>query len=1594
MTRLYSWLRALLLCLCLCGTTAQASHLYGGELYYTWNSGNLYTVTMVIYGDCGASSVLSSLNTATPEVKVYNGSTLYRTLKLKILAGSGTEVTPICASSLGTTTCNGGTVPGIKKFSYADTVTMSPSSAWRLMFTGEFLNGTIAGRSSTITNIFTPGSTVTSLEATLNNLNAANSNPTFTTVPTPFFCIHIPQEYNQGAVDPNTGDSLVYELVTGLDGPTGGTVSYRGSYSAAAPMATATGSFTFSAATGQMTFKPNLAQISLVVCKVSEYRGGVLVGTSMREMNFIVLASCANRSPYGDISSVSGGTAVNATTVNVCQPGSVLSFKINPVDSDANNITVTYAGLPSGAVMTVTGSGTTKPSCSFSWNISGVATGTYYFYVTYQDDACPLSSKQTIAYTINIFPAPAFNYNLVSAATCTKKAVFRISPLNGNLPWRMMVYSGTSLISTRSGISGAVEDSLSPGTYRLRFLNNKDCSKDTMITFANPALPAVQSVSMQQPACYGGTDGRITISGTGGLSPYNYAVGTGAYGSSGTFSALKAGTYILRICDANLCIKDTTVVLGQPASIIATYAVSNPMCRDLSNGSVNLSASGGTAPYSYALGSAGTFAASPVFGGLKSGTYIFRIRDSKNCTVELSVTLVDSLRVTATVTATPAACFGNSDGSLSITAAGGTAAYTYSLNGTTYTPGSTMSGLSAGTYRVYVRDANGCTGDTSAEIVQPEALKALATLKDPLCFDSKDGSLSLDGSGGTAPYTYALNSGSYSSTRIFSGLDSGIYLLKLKDSRGCVKDTAVRLQRPAALTFTYKLESAATCTRKAIFRITPITGLLPWDMTVSSGTTAVHTITGISGSVSDSLLPGTYTLHLANGNGCFTDTLITLSAPARPNVQSLLPEMPSCNGGSDGRISLMGKDGLAPYTYAIGAGVFGASGVFSGLTAGTYTLSIRDANSCVKDTVITLAQPAPISVRVAVRRPMCKERTDGEVSLSGTGGTAPYTYAMGTTGTFVSSGVFGSLGAGAYTFRVKDKNNCIRDTLVSLTDSLSVNALAEVKSPNCFEGKDGSITLSASRGTAPYTYALGAGAWMPAGVFPGLGAGTYAVRVRDHYGCITEISVKVTQPGPLSLLPDMKMPSCEGFLDGVITINGSGGTSPYTYAINDGPFGSDPSFTGLRSGTYVLRLKDKNGCTRDTIVELAQPSTLSFTAALTSPLCHGGENGTALIAVSGGTPSYTYIAGDRAPQTVNLIEGLKAGKWVVQVKDANGCMATDTLALTEPDKLAFSDIALTHPTCEGYADGAIDVKGSGGVSPYMFRIDGGSFTDASNLRDVKEGGHTISIRDRNNCITDTLVTLKGYPHILLDSTQVTAASCFGKDDGSFILYASGGNPPLSYYLTQTGKRSDEASYDKLGARTYTVRVTDFRNCSKEFEVAVPQPDKLAIVLDAIHNDCTGFDTSGRLTAKISGGTAPYTYWWSTGSTDSVIYRLNNGWYGIRVSDSKQCSDSVSGEVYYDNCCTPAIPNAFTPNNDGDNDLFRILYKGDITLKEFIIYNRYGQQVFSTRDITQGWDGTFQGQKVELGVYYWYIRMICGNNKDREVSFKGDVTLLR
>ena len=388
--------------------TTQATHIFGGEILYEHVAGLTYKVKLTLYSDCASNST-NSLYTSNPRVDVYNGNNYFALLQLNLVPNSGIEVTPVCPAQAGLTTCNisNSLIPGVKQFKFESLITLNIVSAdWKFVFDGQVSANGYAARSNNITNIVNAGNTTMYVEATLNNVLGFNSSPNYTTIPTPFYCTNQMQSYNQGAVDADN-DILNYGLSPAHDGSSTQLVTYIIPYNFLNPMGVAPFTFIFNSLTGQMDFTPNIIQRSLIVTKVTEYRNGNIIGTSMREMTVITVPNCNNVPP-------SGTSVVNSLNVSyannsfiVCKGISYLSFTINAFDSNMNNVSVLVNGLPLGATLYLVGNNTQNPQININWNIpSNQLPGTYNFFVTLQDDGCPMSSTQTVAYSIVILPQP------------------------------------------------------------------------------------------------------------------------------------------------------------------------------------------------------------------------------------------------------------------------------------------------------------------------------------------------------------------------------------------------------------------------------------------------------------------------------------------------------------------------------------------------------------------------------------------------------------------------------------------------------------------------------------------------------------------------------------------------------------------------------------------------------------------------------------------------------------------------------------------------------------------------------------------------------------------------------------------------------------------------------------------------------------------------------------------------------------------------------------------------------------------------------------------------------------------------------------
>ena len=442
------------------------------------------------------------------------------------------------------------------------------------------------------------------------------------------------------------------------------------------------------------------------------------------------------------------------------------------------------------------------------------------------------------------------------------------------------------------------------------------------------------------------------------------------------------------------------------------------------------------------------------------------------------------------------------------------------------------------------------------------------------------------------------------------------------------------------------------------------------------------------------------------------------------------------------------------------------------------------------------------------------------------------------------------------------------------------------------------------------------------------------------------------------------------------------------------------STTGIAPGLYTFYVTYTGiAC------PLSATQTIAYSVHIAAPLictsivtenisCHGMGNGSISVIAAGGTIPYRYAINALPWQTSNTFTLLGPGLQYIHIIDTFGCTTDTNVLITDPPPLVATT-ALVHPTCEGYKDGAVSINVIGGTPPYQYSTDNVSFTTSNYFNELVEGTYTCYIKDSNGCNITITETLIGYPHISIVHS-IAQPSCFAYSNGYINAVAAGGTAPFRYSINGSSTPSITGYFNNLISGVYTVTVTDSNNCYKNQNVFLPQPADIKIDFVITNNDCEGYGNTGALLASIIGGTTPYTYSWSN---DPTLYSLNNnnlvnGPYSLVVTDSLGCTASNNATIEFSNCCTPYIPNAFTPNKDGKNDVLFLKHKGDMQLLGFSIFNRFGELVFYTTNQTMGWDGYYKGIPAELGVYYYQARIICGNKNDQVTILKGDITLIR
>lgn len=1103
---------------------------------------------------------------------------------------------------------------------------------------------------------------------------------------------------------------------------------------------------------------------------------------------------------------------------------------------------------------------------------------------------------------------------------------------------------GNNIESCENGTIDANNANLFVGSFNsaTMFIGNRTLTNPNTATldmFFAKYGRIILTFNVTNNLCYGQSNGAIdlTVSGDGAL-PFSYQwSGPGGFSStSEDISNLSAGWYKVTLTDANNAQKIDSAYVSEGAAILLVFNTSNTSCYGINDGSIDLSVSGGTSPYSY-LWSTG--AITEDINGLSPGTYFVTVTDANNCTITGSTTITSPAALNIIEIISPPSCVPGNDGSIDITVLGGTAPYTYLWsNGST---SEDIYSLSVGTYSVTVTDLNNCTFSKTFNVVNPLAPTISAIVNPPSCVPGNDGSIDIIISGGTIPYSFIWNDGEITEDRF--NLSPGNYSVTVTDANNCsaVKTNIfVPINNPPSLSFidkkpscnpggdgeidlivyngtmpfTYLWSNGATT--QDISSLTPGT----YSVTVSDSKNCTATLT-IPLAIDSPLVNITYygnttfcdgnylLLHATNGNG-FTfewmldgNTIPGSNVPVwsatAPGVYTVVVTNSSgCKGYSnavtitvlpkpninitassnficEGTPVLLTASGANSYTWSTGSTSNPIT--VTPITTSTYTVTGTNTNGCTNTAQMQITVNQRPTITGIVSHENCQDG-NGAINITVTGGQPPYSYVWSNGST--SQNISG-LNDGNYTVTVTTAFNCTQtfsatiNPFIPLSASINIHSLVIF----CENISNGEAHVIASNGKPPYNYQWSNG--VNTSYNTQLGVGTNYVTITDQCNMSVVDSIKVAHLPTLQIsITSTQQATCPTSADGyaqVLTING---VPPFSYTWSNSNSTSNIA-NNLPVGMQYVTVTDACGSKIDS-VNIEHLPTMQASIFYTTPVtCIGNNDGSASLIILDGVPPFSYLwsNGETTPTATSLTSGLHS----VTISDACSWVIL-SVNIDNPLPLSSSILSLSPASCPNINDGSASVIGIDGTPPYTYLWSSDETSETA--IGLTSGWNYVTITDVCTSHIDS-VFIDVLPPLSFTTTLLSDATCKHTNDGKAIILVNSGAWPHSYQWSSS-QSNTEFAFDLLSGWNYVTVTNICTSIVDSFYVGYrPQ---LMPMMSITPTNCTN-DSTGSVVVTPYYGVPPYSYSWNYGNTsDSILTNLPAGSYFVTISDF--CGDTV------------------------------------------------------------------------------------------------------
>ena len=1225
----------------------------------------------------------------------------------------------------------------------------------------------------------------------------------------------------------------------------------------------------------------------------------------------------------------------------------VMTFDINALTSPpngTNNITMSYSGIPSASSFVVSNNGTNNPVGTFTWvpQYVDLLASPFQFTVDLIDDAC-IQNSASFTYEIDLTSSSGFTFmNNITNVTC-------VGDSDGSIDITVSNIVGTPTFSWTgpNGFVANTEDisALETGQYDIIVVDQDGCTSSETYQVGTNSVSLSETNTL--PLCNGSSDGSIDLTVSGGVAPLTYSwIGPNGFASaSQDLINLSAGTYSVTVSDAVFCSNNLSVTLIDPSalltngSVTSNYNGSDISCNGYYDGIITGLVSGGTGSYTYSIDQL-NYTSTQIFSALNANIYTISYKDANGCLASENISLNNPSPININlITKEDISCFGSADGSIDITATGGTQnttlpLYNYSwINSTIGFSSNTEDLLNInqpGTYSLNLTDANACPSLVFINnISEPTEITANLSELDISCFGVADGFISLLGNGGNPPYTISwLGPNAYSSIQNanpsnITQLNSGDYDYNITDSKGCSLQsiTPIYISEPSQINISLN-PSLVTCysgTDGSINLTTNISSPL-FEWTSSSNLNYLETTEDIYG-----LEQGVYSVKVTDFvSGCFEYESATIS-PITPYNIVITSLNENCYNTNDGEIQITPNSIATTYSYSwlYPDGSSSTDSSIYSLSPGAYQLIISYTATNSSSASITCNVPySPfiilpaneIIVNPSITLVSCENGNNGGIGLNVIGGSGSFNYIWSNTA--ITKDI-NNLNTGTYSVTILDDNNCIWDSTFNLT-SIVFDTLSVLKNNILCKGEaTGSIDINGiNGGTYPYSFS-----WSGPNSFSSnnedlshLYSGAYQVNISDATGCQISRYITLSEPNDFlySISTTISNATCNGSSDGYVELNITGGTAPY-----QSDWGSaNPD--SLVAGNYNYIIYDSNSCFITDSITINEPTLFTITPFVTKIKCPNENTGSISILINNltGSPTVEWTGPDDiiTNQIFSAsglsINNLYAGNYNCIVTDDSNCTVQQTIYVSEPYTRAGSPLFLTsnhtsfEVSCKGGSDAWIEVTMDGGdysFNTYEYLWENGETSDS--IFSLSADTLSLTVIDSINCSQEFSYIIR-EPDSLVSFTYLISdynnynISCYNASDGFLELDAKGGvhNYSYIYYFNDVLEPNFTSNIlSNLKSDNLFIIVKDNNGCQYSDTINLIQPELLQIELNLSPDTCSL--NKGYADVIVSGGVPNYSYSWSNGSIDFFSDNISEGSYDITVIDANTCEHSESFEIY-------------------------------------------------------------------------------------------------